>query len=86
MKAALGASDLDRLALQSALSAAEKDARTEIAALVKAALDARPADPAPSYMVDPAVLPVSSPHTTPGPASAPVAPGWDRVAPSRPPP
>ena len=56
VKAALGVADLDRPTLQSALSAAEKDKRTEIAALVKAALDARPPEPAPSYTIDPAVL------------------------------
>jgi outer membrane protein assembly factor BamB len=56
VKAALGVADVDRLTLQSALSAAEKDMRTEIAALVKAALDTRPPEPAPSYAVDPAVL------------------------------
>jgi outer membrane protein assembly factor BamB len=57
VKAALGVADLDRPTLQSALSAAEKDNRTEIADLVKAALAARPPEPAPSYTVDPAVLP-----------------------------
>jgi outer membrane protein assembly factor BamB len=53
VKAALGAPDLDRAALQSALIAAEKEQRAEIAALVKAALDARPADAAPAPAADP---------------------------------
>jgi outer membrane protein assembly factor BamB len=57
VKAALAASDTDRAALQGALAAAEKEKRAEIAALVKAALDARPPDTAPPYAVDPAVLP-----------------------------
>jgi outer membrane protein assembly factor BamB len=57
VKAALAAADTDRAALQAALAAAEKEKRAEIAALVKAALDARPPDAAPSYAVDPAVLP-----------------------------
>jgi outer membrane protein assembly factor BamB len=57
VKAALAAPDTDRAALQVALAAAEKEKRVEIAALVKAALDARPPDAGPSYAVDPAVLP-----------------------------
>jgi outer membrane protein assembly factor BamB len=57
VKAALGSPEVDRTALQSALAAAEKDQRAEIAAALKAALDARPPDPPPSYTVDPAVLP-----------------------------
>jgi ankyrin repeat protein len=56
VKAALRATDLERASLESALLAAEKEKKAEIAALVKAALDARPADPAPSYAVEPAAL------------------------------
>jgi outer membrane protein assembly factor BamB len=56
VRAALAAPDLDRAALQSALLAAEKEKRAEIAALVKAALDARPAEAGPAYAVDPATL------------------------------
>jgi outer membrane protein assembly factor BamB len=57
VKAALAAADVDRPALLSALAAAEKEKRTEIAGLVKSALDARPPDAPPAFVVDPAALP-----------------------------
>jgi outer membrane protein assembly factor BamB len=57
VKAALARPDVERGALASALAAAEKAQRADLAGLVKAALDARPADPPPAYTADPAVLP-----------------------------
>jgi outer membrane protein assembly factor BamB len=56
VKAALKASDIDRRSLQSAVALAEREKRTELAAPIKAALDALPADATPSVKLDPAVL------------------------------
>jgi outer membrane protein assembly factor BamB len=56
VKAALASSDVDRRALQSALALAEREKRPDLAAPIKAALDALPAEAAPSVTVDPATL------------------------------
>jgi outer membrane protein assembly factor BamB len=56
VKAALKAPDVDRRSLQSALALAERDKRAELAAPIKAALDALPADATPTVQLDPAVL------------------------------
>jgi outer membrane protein assembly factor BamB len=56
VKAALTAGDIDRRALQSALSLAEREKRADLAIPIKAALDALPADTTPSVKLDPAVL------------------------------
>jgi outer membrane protein assembly factor BamB len=56
VSAALKASDVDRRALQSALALAEREKRTDLATPIKTALDALPAEAAPSVKLDPAVL------------------------------
>jgi outer membrane protein assembly factor BamB len=56
VKAALASSDIDRRALQSALATAEREKRPELAAPIKSALDALPADAEPEVKLDPAVL------------------------------
>ena len=56
VKTALASSDIDRRALQSALASAEREKRAELAAPIKAALDALPADAEPEVKLDPALL------------------------------